>query len=146
MRMPAIADHLNDRFVKPLAVNRMVSLVEQSIRDARQQENKSIAFEKLEAEVDEYLQDSWGSGVDVPEWLQSLGAEVDRVETDSGGGRPGSTADIALPQTHLTRKDLMKELDTIDRPLRRRRNKNNKRGDDSGHATPKPDDPNGSHE
>ncbi|MCA9076070.1 MAG: hypothetical protein KDA93_13665 [Planctomycetaceae bacterium] len=129
MRMPAIADHLNDRFVKPLAVNRMVSLVEQSIKDARQQTGESFAFEKLEAEVDEYLQDSWGSGVDVPEWLQSLGSEVDRVEMDSGGGRPGSTADIVLPQTRLDRKALAKELDAIEKPLRRRRQKGTTRRD-----------------
>lgn len=128
MRMPAIADHLNDRFIKPLAVNRMVSLVEQSIKDARQPTRKSAAFEKLEAEVDEYLQDSWGSGVDVPEWLQSLGTEVDRVETDSGGGRPGSTADIVLPQTQLSRKALTSELDTMEKPLRRRRRTDTSRG------------------
>ncbi|MCA9024086.1 MAG: hypothetical protein KDA86_02615 [Planctomycetaceae bacterium] len=128
MRMPAIADHLNERFVKPLAVNRMVSLVQKAIEDARISPGTSVAFGKLEAEVDEYLQDSWGSGVDVPEWLQSLGSEVDRVELDSGGGRPGPTADIILPQTRLSRATLMDELDTLEKPLRRRTKKGKSRG------------------
>jgi hypothetical protein len=120
MRMPAIGDHLNDRFVKPLAVNRMVALVEQSLKDARAGVGDSATFANLEAEINEYVLDSWGSGVDVPEWLQSLSEEVDRVELDSGGGRPGSTAEIELPQTLLDRRALNRELADLDKPLRRR--------------------------
>ncbi len=123
MRMPAIADHLNDRFVRPLAVNRMVALVEQSIKDARNGVEDSPTFAKLEAEINEYVQNTWGAGVDVPEWLQSLGAEVDRVELDSGGGRPGPTAEIELPQARLSPKALSRELADLEKPLRRRQRK-----------------------
>ncbi|MGE0376840.1 MAG: hypothetical protein AB7Q45_15630 [Planctomycetaceae bacterium] len=119
MRMPAIADHLNDRFVRPLVVNRMVALVEQSIHDARNGVDESATFAKLEAEINDYVQNSWGSGVEVPEWLQSLGAEVDRVELDSGGGRPGPMAEIELPRTNLDRKTLARELGDLDKPLRK---------------------------
>ena len=156
MRMPAIADHLNDRFVRPLAVNRMVALVEQAIEDARRGVEHSATFAKLEAEINEYVQDTWGSGVDVPEWLQSLGVEVDRVELDSGGGRPGPTAEIELPQTLLDSKGLSGELANLDKPLRKRQRKSASPGQGAAKSgrkrrprrrTPKPppaDDPDSS--
>jgi hypothetical protein len=120
MRMPAIADHLNDRFIRPLAVNRMLALVEKSIADAREGAEDSDTFHRLEAEIEAYLEDSWGSGIDVPEWLQQLEGEVERVEQDSGGGRPGATAAIDLPITRLDRLALTEELADLSKPLRRR--------------------------
>ncbi len=119
MRMPAILDHLNKRFIKPLAVNRMLALVERSMEDARQGEERSDVFAKLESEIDEYLQDSWGSGIDVPEWLQSLGNEVERVESDSGGGRPGATAEVELRDITLNRRELKRQFDDWRKPLKR---------------------------
>jgi hypothetical protein len=120
MRMPAIADHLNDRFIRPLAVNRMLALVEKSIEEARKGAEDSPTFRRLEAEIEAYLEDSWGSGIDVPEWLQQLEGEVERVEQDSGGGRPGATAAIDLPVTLLDRLALTEELADLSKPLRRR--------------------------
>ena len=132
MRMPAIADHLNDRFVKPLAVNRMVALVEKSLHDARSGSETSRTFEMLEGEINEYLRDSWGSGIDVPEWLQQLAGEVERVQQDSGGGRPGATVSADLPFRPLGRKSLMNELSDLSKPLRRRTKKKSdpREGDD----------------
>lgn len=120
MRMPAIADHLNDRFIKPLAVNRMLALVEKSIDDSRKGVAHSATFKRLEEEIDEYLADSWGSGIDVPEWLQQLEGEVERVEQDSGGGRPGATAALDLPMRLLDHETLTKELGDLSKPYRRR--------------------------
>ncbi len=119
MRMPAILDHLNKRFVKPLAVNRMLALVGRAMTDARHGDESSPAFARLEEEVEEYLQDSWGSGVDVPEWLQSLGQELERVDADSGGGRPGTTAEVKLPDVTLSRRELKKQFDDWSKPLKR---------------------------
>ena len=123
MRMPAIADHLNARFIKPLAVNRMVALVKKSLHDARGGSESSPTFATLEAEINAYLEDSWGSGIDVPEWLQQLAGEVERVELDSGGGRPGATVSVDLPSQPLDRKSLTNELADLSKPLRRRTKK-----------------------
>lgn len=110
MRMPTIVDHLNQRFIKPLAVNRMLSLVERAAKDARDGEPRSEAFEKLTEEVETYLEDSWGSGVDIPAWLRSLEKEVhERTDYDEGG-RPGTDAELDMPQRLLTQDEFKAQL------------------------------------
>ncbi|WP_437185155.1 hypothetical protein SH668x_002252 [Planctomicrobium sp. SH668] len=106
MRMPTIADHLKERFVKPLAVNRMVALVKHAVADAKLgKQNESDAFAVLGEEVDEYLEDSWGSGVDVPDWLRTLEREVFAASHSEEGGRPGMEADLDVQPIYVTRED-----------------------------------------
>ena len=105
MRMPTITDHLRERFVKPLAVNRMLSLVQQSVDDAQAGKLDSNSFELLSDEVDEYLDDSWGSGIDIPDWLQALEREVSETSQPDDGGRPGTEADLNLPTVLVSRRD-----------------------------------------
>lgn len=109
MRMPTIADHLNQRFVKPLAVNRMLAFVQQAVEDSRAAK-PSESFDQLRKEVDEYLTDSWGSGVDIPPWLRQLEKEVyDVVEPDEGG-RPAADAELAMGAMPLTKDDFQQQL------------------------------------
>ncbi|MEW4526397.1 hypothetical protein [Maioricimonas sp. JC845] len=110
MRMPAIADHLNQRFVKPLAVNRMLALVKQSVDDARRGRSESATFSRLESEVEDYLHDSWGSGVDIPSWLRNLEKEVAEAAHPDDGGRPAAEADLRLPVRHVGLRDFKTQL------------------------------------
>jgi hypothetical protein len=110
MRMPTIADHLKERFVKPLAVNRMLALVSQAVADARTgRQSASAAFSLLQEEVDDYLEDSWGSGVDVPDWLRSLEREVFAAAHPDEGGRPGMEADLDVLPILLTREEFLQQ-------------------------------------
>jgi hypothetical protein len=81
MRLPSVRDRLNERFVKPLAVNRMVALVPRAMEDARHGRGPSPAFEVLRAEMEAYMADTAGSAIDVAPWLRSLEQEVSRVDT-----------------------------------------------------------------
>lgn len=110
MRMPTIMDHLRERFVKPLAVNRMLSLVQQSVSDARDSNFDSEAFKMLYEEVDEYLDDSWGSGVDIPDWLRALEREVNESAQPNEGGRPGTEADLEVPSISLNKIEFQKQI------------------------------------
>jgi len=110
MRMPTIVDHLKERFVKPLAVNRIVSLVKQSVADARAgNQLESHAFMALREEVDEYLEDSWGSGIDVPDWLRSLEREVYAAAHPEEGGRPGMEAELDVKPVYVSREQFQKQ-------------------------------------
>ncbi|HWL07721.1 MAG TPA: hypothetical protein VNQ76_04905 [Planctomicrobium sp.] len=118
MRMPTITDHLKERFVKPLAVNRILALVSKSIADARTAENTSSAtFERLREEVDEYLEDSWGSGIDVPDWLRSLEREVLAAAHPDEGGRPGMEADLDGKILPMTKEDFEQQVKQWRTPL-----------------------------
>lgn len=108
MRMPTIADHLGEQFVKPLALNRILALVKQAVGDARQG-LKSAAFATLQTEVEEYLKSSWGSGVDIPSWLRMLEREVSEATFPVEGGRPGAEAELDVPRVPITEADFQEQ-------------------------------------
>ena len=72
MRLPSVSDRLAEQFVKPLAVNRMRALLPRVLQDARVGRNPSLAFDALRAEIDNYLNTTNGSGIDVLAWLRTL--------------------------------------------------------------------------
>jgi len=115
MRLPALADRVAERFLRPLAVNRMRSLIETARQDARAQREYSPAFERLQTEVDRYLHETHGSGIDVPPWLQRLEGEIDRRPT------------VSRPRTvmGLTPRAISHQLATWQRSIMRRRRRRN---------------------
>jgi len=78
MRMPTVADRIGERFVRPMAVDRICALVEPALREAAE-EGESTAFSLLQQEAEALADDPTGVGFDLPEWLQTLDEEVDRV-------------------------------------------------------------------
>ena len=117
MHIPTVRDHLNERFIKPLAVNRMVALVGPSVRDAVAGRRSSRSFRRLNTEITRYLADSFGSGVDVPGWLRTLEHEVEEVTRPSDGGRPGMEAPLELPAVSLSLRDFRLQLRSWREPL-----------------------------
>ena len=105
MKMPTITDHLNERFVKPLDVNRILALVKQSVLDSRQGIRNSEAFTQLRDEVNEYLKGSWGSGVDIPQWLRQMDREISEAARTNYVGRPTAEAELELPAVLVSRDD-----------------------------------------
>lgn len=117
MHMPTIFDHVNQRFIKPLSVNRMLAHVDRSVRDASAGRKTSAAFRRLRKEIDSYMEDSWGSGVDVPAWLRTLDQEVDEVLHPAEGGRPGAEAALEFPAVVLGIRDFRQQLRRWKEPL-----------------------------
>lgn len=117
MHMPTIRDHLHERFVKPLSVNRMVALVAPAVRDALAGRKTSRSFQRLSSEVDKYLKDSFGSGVDVPAWLRTLDHEVEETTRPTDGGRPGMEAPLELPPLIISVRDFRQQLRRWREPL-----------------------------
>ena len=113
MRLPGLTDRLAERFLRPLAVNRMRALVEAARADARAQRFPSMAFAQLQVEVDRYLDETHGSGIDVPPWLQKLEQEIDRRPSPS---KPRAAAG-------LTPRAIAHQLATWQRSIMRRRRK-----------------------
>ena len=61
MRLPGITDLLNERFIKPLTLDRIEALVPQAIRDAHGR-RPSVDFSRLKEQIDQYLASTSGSG------------------------------------------------------------------------------------
>jgi hypothetical protein len=113
MRLPTLTDHLNERFVKPLAIDRMTALVPRAFRKLDGLAESAAAFNQLRDEIDAYLETTWGSGIDVPQWLQSLEREVSEHIEPLEASR-GNDAAVALPlkPKPLTLRSLNQQLKT----------------------------------
>lgn len=79
MRLRTVADRLEERFVKPLAQDRLCAMIEPAMGEARQG-GPGEAYGRLTAELEAYTETTTGVGLDVPQWLRRLEAEVQRVK------------------------------------------------------------------
>ena len=76
MRMPTVADRLAERFVRPLAIDRIRALVAPAIEEARSG-SESPKFELLRHDTHYLTREPTGVGLDVPAWLVALEEEVE---------------------------------------------------------------------
>jgi hypothetical protein len=77
VRVRSIRDRLEERFVAPLAIDRIAALLEPAYRAAQAGADESApAFARLAAEVDKFAQHPIGVGLDLPPWLDRLESDV----------------------------------------------------------------------
>ncbi|MCH9652880.1 MAG: hypothetical protein K0U86_05495 [Planctomycetes bacterium] len=123
INLPLISDHLNERFVKPLAVNRMMALVPRAMKDARNGNEDSAAFSILQEEIERYLDSTIGSGIDVPDWMRSLEDEIDRLDEKVTSDHYDIETEIKLSPVPMSLSDIKKQLKLWNQPLARNRKK-----------------------
>ncbi len=116
VHLPSISDRLNERFIKPLAVNRMISLIEPAMRSSGEDIDPAVKFAQLQNEVNAYLRDSAGSAIDVPQWIQDLDREVSRLETPTDYIRPAELQ-VRVPPVRISEQDVRNQLDNWTRQI-----------------------------
>jgi len=121
MRMPSIADRLNERFIKPLSVNRMLALVPLAMQEARSGRLPSQSFELLRSEIDAYLTDSSGSGLEAPGWLRSLESTVDNENRSSHADLDPVQQEMLQHPVQLTLNQLRSQLSNWDGSQKKKR-------------------------
>jgi hypothetical protein len=108
MRMPTVADRINERFVRPMVIDRICALVEPAIREAEQPESQ--AFTQLEAETAELTREPSGVGLDTPPWLAALEEEVeDALDRIHNRDRQVSL-DALIPPAKMTFENVRRQL------------------------------------
>ncbi len=75
MRLPTIADRLDERFVKPLEIDRVCALIEPALDNVR----RGGPEVPLEDEIKALAETPTGVGLEVPFWLRRLESEITRV-------------------------------------------------------------------
>lgn len=110
VHLPAVADRLNERFVKPLAINRILALIELSRRTARSGPEVDEHFQHFREEVEQYMQNQAGSAVDIPQWLQDIEREVNRLETPSDYIRPPEL-EVRLAALKVSPEEVRQQLE-----------------------------------
>jgi hypothetical protein len=109
MRMPTVADRINERFVRPMVIDRTCSLVEPAIREADEDGPKST-FEQLLIETAELTKEPSGVGLDTPPWLASLEEEVDDAVDRIQSRDRQVSLDVLIPPVKLSLESVRKQL------------------------------------
>ena len=104
MHLPSIADRLGERFVRPLAIDRLRALVRPAVEELRGN-RPHTAFTQLAREAAEFTRDSAGAGFELPPWLEALQQEVDMVLSDADDEDDLFDPYLHVPQVHLTREE-----------------------------------------
>jgi hypothetical protein len=118
MRLASVADRLQERFVRPLAADRLRALV----RPAQETRTGAIgfasaesAFALLEQEASQLASEPCGAGLDLPDWLEALEEEVARVTATRHAWDPSSANSLDdLPRTQLTWEEIESQLSDWD--------------------------------
>jgi len=93
MRLVTIAQRFEERFVKPMELDRLVALVAVALEEAPERLDAEEPSE-LEQAIEPLAQTPSGVGLDVPGWILRLEQELQRVET-------ARSALVALAETLL---------------------------------------------
>ncbi len=78
VRLATIADRLEERFIQPMAIDRLCALIPPSLRQARDRFDRDEPC-PLEEELRPLAETPSGVGLDVPPWLVRLEHELHRV-------------------------------------------------------------------
>jgi hypothetical protein len=114
MRLPSIAGRIGERFVRPLAIDRVRALIRPAIEEAAGagRQGAHPAFDRLEQELIDLSREPNGAGLDIPDWLSALDEEVAASQSELNG-------DHALPQLDESDeatfqwRDVLEQLDEI---------------------------------
>ncbi|HWG44586.1 MAG TPA: hypothetical protein VN688_17550 [Gemmataceae bacterium] len=115
MRLSTISDRLNERFIKPLALDRLCALIEPAMREARQEGDRP-SFIRLQRELRVYTATPMGVGLDVPYWLRRLEMEVHRVQATRTTIAVLAENFFRVPRRPLSWDELQGQLGDWDRP------------------------------
>jgi hypothetical protein len=110
MRLPSIAGHLAERFVRPLEIDQLCALVRPAIEEIREG-RPPASLEQLEEQIVRLTQEPLGAGFELPSWLEALEREV---EQSSWQGF--EEEDEALdPNVHI--RQIRLSLDEVERQI-----------------------------
>jgi hypothetical protein len=115
MRLSTIRDRLGERFIKPLALDRLCALIEPAMREARQ-EGEQPAFTRFQDELRTFTATPMGVGLDVPFWLRRLEMEVHRVQAARTTIAVLAENFFRVPRQPLSWDELQRQLGDWDRP------------------------------
>jgi hypothetical protein len=116
MKLRTVGDRLREQFVKPLALDRLCALIEPAMQEARQsQEGRS--FSLLERELQAFVSQPTGVGLDVPSWLRRLETEVQRVRAARTALAVLAEGILQLPQRLISLDELKRQLEDWDTPI-----------------------------
>ncbi|MCB9874977.1 MAG: hypothetical protein H6821_12440 [Planctomycetaceae bacterium] len=112
MQMPSIADRINERFMRPLVIDRLCSLVQPAVAEAKR-DGPRPTFRMLQYETEFLTREPSGVGFDLPPWLAALDEEVQRVAQPPHERDDYDELELAVPLQRLTYEEAIERLDEL---------------------------------
>jgi hypothetical protein len=106
-----VADRLGQRFVQPLAVDRLCALVRPAMEELRAG-GEPRSFAALTRELGKFTAEPGGVGFEVPAWLDALEQEVQKAESGLPDDDEASLAAPPIPQAELPGEELRRQVDS----------------------------------
>jgi hypothetical protein len=116
IRLRTVADRIRERFVKPLALDRLCALVEPAMEQASQ-EGKKRAFAALQRELKPFVASPTGVGLDVPAWLRRMEEEVRRVHGSQTSLAIEAQKSLSVPRKDLSLQEIREQLEDWEKPF-----------------------------
>jgi hypothetical protein len=116
VRLNTIADHLHERFVKPLRIDRLCAMIGPALTEARQPGDRPT-FQKLREALQPLASTPTGVGLDVPQWLRRLESETQRVQASRSAVAVLAEELFRVPKQVISREEVHRQLREWDSPL-----------------------------
>jgi hypothetical protein len=116
VRLSTVSDRLHERFVKPLALDRLCALIEPAMAEARAGAAAQPTLARLRQELTAYTATPFGVGLDVPYWLRRLEMEVHRVQAMQTSIAALAESHFRVPRRPLSVEEVQRQLRGWERP------------------------------
>jgi len=114
MQLRTVADRIGERFVRPMAIDRIRALVRPALEEAVE-DGPQTAFDLLEQEALALAHEPLGSGVDIPAWLIALEEEVEHCRYGLANHDSGHPLKEKNSRLSLRMEEVQRQLDQWDR-------------------------------
>ena len=109
MRLPSVAERLEERFVRPLTIDRLRALVRPAIEELRAGTEAS-SLQQLQEGIQPLIEEPAGVGFDVPGWLEAMEDELEVLRSGMDEDEEPLDPDLPVPQARLSRQDAEKQI------------------------------------
>ena len=113
VQLPTLHDHVNERIIGALAVNRMTARVGRCSPglDGSQQAEAAENFQVLRQEIADFMETRLGSGIEPPDWMQQLAREFERTHSEQMGLNTESLVNVDFQR--VTQKEIDQQLSRL---------------------------------
>ena len=111
--MATISQRISERFVHPMQVDRLTSLVARAMEDP-QSETSQLAFEMIENYAESLTQLPIGVGFELPDWITALQHEVGSLLDPLSNLNRDSNA-LVESNLPIQRSDLIQQIEDMPR-------------------------------
>jgi hypothetical protein len=116
IRLRTVTDRLQERFVRPLILDRLCALIEPAMEESGRP-GEARWFRELERAIVEQTAHPTGVGLDVPPWLQRVEAEVHRVQAKRSAINTLAEQQLRVPRRPLSLEELEQQVEEWQKPL-----------------------------